>query len=333
MTEKWTRSQDDIIKKYRGIKTNAEIAQILGRSEGAVRNRAWSICGSLKIPQSSYPEYNEPLKIETDKILILPDVEAPFQNAEFIDRVIDLARSWEVEYLLCAGDLFHIATLSKWEPNWTKIIAQYMDNGTKDELMAVVEDAPHDIKEKVFEILQATEEKVDNTFAQEVRECKKLVRSLTDNFGFRYAIMGNHEGRLLRTMNASLEGQNLADIFGMDGWTMSEYYFAIVKSGGEEFRIAHPKPYSKDASANMASRFLCHYIMGHSHDWSQRFDRSGRFWAISMGHCASETRFPYESQRDRMYWEHVPGAVIIRNGYPYLLSEKMDWKYVRSLRS
>lgn len=326
--KEWPPEEDLISKQNLPLE---QIAKQLNRSVDSVRQHRHILkvrAGMVK--DSSFPRYDKPLEFECDKIVIFPDIESPFHNAEFINRVIDLSLALKIDTMLAAGDLFHLECLSGWEPSWKGIITSYMDEETKDDLIDLLNSLPRDKRTRGFEILEKTEPKADNTFAEEIREAKKLVQSL-NIFTNRSMIMGNHEGRLLRTMNNNLEGQNLSDIFGMKDWQTSEYYFAVVTCGKEVWRIAHPKPYAKNAPADMASRFLCHYAMGHSHDWSQRFDRSGKFYAISMGHCADETKFPYEAQRDRMYWEHVPGALILLGGKPYLLNQYSDWERLKKM--
>jgi hypothetical protein len=325
--EDWSYQDLEVIK--RNDIHLEEMAKLTGRSVDAVRQKRYIERQKARIKPSPYPSYNEPLHI-TGNVLVLPDVEAPFHNADFLNRVVDLAMAWKVESLLAAGDLFHLGVMSGWQPNWSKVVASYMDEDTKDALIDLFNALPKDKRSQGFEILEKCEEKTDSSFADEVRACKKVVNAF-GCFNNKYHIMGNHEGRLLSALNSGLEGQNIRDLFGMDGWQMSEYYFAEVISNGEKFRVAHPKTYGKNAPADMASRFLCHYLMGHSHDWSQRFDRSGKFFAIAMGHCADESKFPYEAQRDRMYWAHVPGAVIIRDGFPWLLSENTPWKLMEKM--
>jgi hypothetical protein len=318
---KYTKEDDDTI--LHSTRSDAELSHAMGLSEIAIQVRRHRL-KHTPIKSSPYPIYNQCQVIETDKVLILPDCEAPFQNGEFISKVVKHALDLGVNTLICAGDLFHLESLKGWEPEWVGAITAYMDDNTKDELLALMDSLPVSKRQKGLEIIMKTEEKMDHGFGEEVREAKKFVNAL-NVFENKYHIMGNHEGRLLRQVGKEMEAVNLGDLFGMAGWNMSEYYHCEVMSGGEKWRIAHPKPYAKTAPAEMASRHLCNYAMGHSHDWQMRKDRSGSFWAIAMGHCANEGMFPYESQRDRTYWKHVPGAMIIIDGYPTLMDDKFPF--------
>jgi hypothetical protein len=323
----WTDQDNERVMSDLPLK---EIAKVLNRTVDAVRQQRFMLRKYQHISPSPYPKYTEPTQITTDRILVLPDLELPFHNSDFVNRVVDLALSWKVETILAAGDMFHLDALTGWEANWKKVLSQYMDEKTKDRLNEVfmkIKDAR--VREEAFEAIDDLEPKTGESFGEEIKTAKKVVSELSV-FKNKYHIMGNHEGRLLRMVNSSMEGVNISDMFAMKDWVMSEFYFAEVFCK-DKFRIAHPKPYGKNAPAEMASRFLCHYIMGHSHDWSVRRDRSGKFWAISMGHCADERLFPYESQRDRTYWSHSPGAVIIVDGFPHLLEFDTPWQNMKRM--
>jgi len=327
MNKEWSDNDKQLVMSNLPLK---EIAAVMGRSVDSVRQMRYTIRQSNHISVSPYPRFTEPLKIDTEKVLILPDVELPFHDANFINRCVDLALSWRVDDLLCAGDLFHLDALTGWEASWNKVVKSYMDERTKDRLNEIFLKIKDDkVREAAFEAIDDLDPKTDGSFSEEIKTSKKIVSEL-NIFKNRYHIMGNHEGRLLRLIESSMEAENLKDMFGMVGWNMSEYYFAEVMCK-EKYRVAHPKPYGKTAATEMASKYLCHYIMGHSHDWSLRKDRSGTFWAIQMGHCADEKKFAYESQRDRTYWAHSHGAVIIRDGFPFLLGEDTPWELMKRM--
>jgi hypothetical protein len=323
----WTDKENDAVMGDMPLK---DIARALNRTVDAVRQQRFVLRRTQYVSESPYPKYTEPLKVETDKILILPDVELPLHDASFINKCIDLALSWKVDNLLCAGDLFHLDALTGWEASWNKVVRNYMDERTKDKLNDIfLKIKDEKVREEAFVAIDDLKPKTNGSFAEEISISKKVITEL-NVFKNRYHIMGNHEGRLLRLIESSMEADNLKDMFKMDGWNMSEYYFAEVLCK-EKYKIAHPKPFGKTAATEMASKYLCHYIMGHSHDWSVRKDRSGTFWAIQMGHCADEKKFAYESQRDRTYWAHSHGAVIIRDGYPFLLGEETPWSLMKRM--
>ncbi len=109
-------------------------------------------------------------------------------------------------------------------------------------------------------------------------------------------------------------------------WRIGPYYFSYLKSGGQDFRIEHPKSAAKSAATTLAAKYQCHILMAHSHYLSSSFDVSGNYWAIQMGHCVDEQRLPYAAQRSTTAPAHSLGAVIVRDGHPWLLHHKTDWE-------
>jgi len=50
-----------------------------------------------------------------------------------------------------------------------------------------------------------------------------------------------------------------------------------------------------------------------------------------MGHVVDEERLAYCAQRDARRNSHKLGAVIVRDGYIWLLNEHVDWGRLRNL--
>jgi hypothetical protein len=65
---------------------------------------------------------------------------------------------------------------------------------------------------------------------------------------------------------------------------------------------------------------LSHVIMGHNHLWGMTRDESGTFWAIESGVCADPERIPYYNEVHNTRPAMCTGAVIVRDGVPWLLS-------------
>jgi len=208
----WTDQDNERVMSDLPLK---EIAKVLNRTVDAVRQQRFMLRKYQHISPSPYPKYTEPTQITTDRILVLPDLELPFHNSDFVNRVVDLALSWKVETILAAGDMFHLDALTGWEANWKKVLSQYMDEKTKDRLNEVfmkIKDAR--VREEAFEAIDDLEPKTGESFGEEIKTAKKVVSELSV-FKNKYHIMGNHEGRLLRMVNSSMEGVNISDMFAM----------------------------------------------------------------------------------------------------------------------
>lgn len=139
--------------------------------------------------------------------------------------------------------------------------------------------------------------------------------------------------RLMRTINSPLEPNELLNLMNLENgrWQIAPYYYCWLNSDGVRYRICHPKSAGKGAAEQLASKFLTNILMGHSHLLRHDWDKSGQFYAIQMGHCVDEKLLAYASQRDTVRDSHKLGAVIIREGYPYLLHEHINWKRMEQM--
>jgi len=81
----------------------------------------------------------------------------------------------------------------------------------------------------------------------------------------------------------------------------------------------------------LASQYHQHILMGHSHKMMFDWDVSGKYAAVQMGHVVDEERLAYCAQRDARRNSHKLGAVIVRDGYIWLLNEHVDWGRLRNL--
>jgi hypothetical protein len=99
----WTDDEDSIaIDMRRKGYTYREIGQAVGRTYDSVRERLRRLEGRKDVvPDSIYPRYDSPLVMEGDAV-VLPDIEAPFQNADFFNRVLDLADTWDISQAIVA---------------------------------------------------------------------------------------------------------------------------------------------------------------------------------------------------------------------------------------
>ena len=139
--------------------------------------------------------------------------------------------------------------------------------------------------------------------------------------------MGNHEQRVLRTLQKVIPVDDLATLFGADNpkWVVSPYYYCLLNSGGEEWQIEHPINTGKGSSKRLAPKFGKHIVMFHNHHFSITTDPSGRYYAIEPGMAMDEERMAYAAQRHNAADTHVVGAVLIRNGKPTPLNKFTDW--------
>ncbi|MHB8961971.1 MAG: hypothetical protein ACYC5K_02340, partial [Saccharofermentanales bacterium] len=272
---------------------------------------------------SPYPIYDKPLEMEGDAVVI-PDPEFPYHEAEFMNRVLDLADAWKIKQCNIAGDAMHFNAISKFEPAWKEKPKNTIDEKMEAELLEIANDANKRTRERLLEVITRNPSEQDgDDVGNEVETAKRALIRLGEQFDRVDYVIGNHDGRFLSALNSPTFADQLLKFIGLNEpkWRIAPYYYSFIRSGGELFRIEHPKSASQSTASKLASKYLCHVLMGHSHLLSSQFDQSGSFWAMHMGHCVDERRLPYASQRSNTSPAHVLGAVIIRDGFPHLQTD------------
>lgn len=286
-----------------------------------------------KIDESPYPQYNKPL-IHDGDALVLADPEVPFHHADFINRCLELAGKWKIDHCTIAGDVVHLNAFSHWEPNWLGDDAKEgMSDRAEQMIMDAVMELPAEYQGGLLEVLGEIPNTIDSSAGAEMEASGKVLVDLAQQFETMDYVIGNHDGRFLRTLNSEIFPSQLLQMLGiMDPensdpkWHIGPYYFSIINSGKRKFRVEHPKSAAKTTASILASKYLCNTIVGHAHQLQWGFDRSGTFYAIMAGCCVDEERLPYAAQRSTNADKHKLGAVILRDGYPYVLHEETQWK-------
>lgn len=337
LKEAFEKKPPDITVRQFGV----EYGKSIGKSPDGVRGQTdrMLISGEIKrgiIPQSPYPIYDEPLVMEGDAV-ILPDLEAPFHHADFVNRVLDLSDAWGIHQAILPGDAVHLGAFSGWQPNWKKENSGGITESAEGKLVDFAKTLSAKKQEELFELIgNIGKVDVEDGVSTELAEAGKVLRRLANQFDAVDWDLGNHEGRLLRTMETELGPKILFDLVALPDvqrpkWRIAPYYFSTLISAGEVFQIEHPKNTAKFSAWKLCAKYGRSVIMTHSHQLNFTFDVSGRFYAIEAGCCADETRFAYAAQRHNTAAQHALGAVIVRGGYPYLLHARIDWKRMMNL--
>lgn len=289
------------------------------------------------VQESSYPRYTKPLVYDGDA-LVLSDTEVPFHHADFINNCLELADKWKMPHCIIAGDVVHLNAFSKWEPNWLEDKEPTISEEAEARIMDVIMDFPEEYQSPILEVLGELPGTTDTSAGAEIEEAGKILIQLAQQFVSMDYVIGNHDGRFLRTLNSEMFPRQLLQILGVvtkddedPKWRIGPYYYSILNSGKRKFRVEHPKSAAKITAAKLASKYLCSTIVGHAHQLQWGFDASGTHYAIMAGCCVDEERLPYAAQRSTNADKHKLGAVIVRDGYPYLLHEETQWKRMAKL--
>lgn len=286
----------------------------------------------MTIPQSQYARFDTPLKITGDA-LIMSDLHIPYHHAEFTNHVLDLAATWGIENLILAGDAMDWQSVSAWGAEFRQNAKSAPASGQILDLLQQ-ENIPAKHKEKFIAMLeQSGILQPDSTVSGELATFRTVLRIIKNQFQRTYYVMGNHEDRPLRKLEGVLSSDDLLSFaLGPDhGIFTNAYYFCELYSGGQKFLVEHPRGAGANEAEGLAAKFGCHVIMGHSHAWRVTRDISGRYWAIQCGTCADEMRMAYASARHSRRAAHGLGAVIVRDGYPHVLSEFTPWDAMKRM--
>ena len=329
---KWTESQDKMIMKNMPLQ---DLAKVLNISVDSVRNRRFALRKKSNIKESVYHKFDSPLK-QDGNCVILPDLEVPFHHSEFVNRVLDLAYEWGVNQAILAGDVLHFNSLSKFGPGWVEETKDGMSESSENKLMSAIEEVSDpSVREKLIQTVAeiGRNEEDDLSMGKELLNAKSAMLRFSDQFDLIDYVIGNHDGRLLRVFESDMFPDTLKINLVGDNpkWRIAPYYYSLLESKGRNFRIEHPRGAAQSTAFSLAAKFDCSVLMGHSHDLSFRFDVPGRHYAIQMGCCVDEIRLEYASQRSTTKPMHKLGAVIVRDGYPFLLHEESPWGLLKNL--
>ena len=287
------------------------------------------------VSESPFVKYDNPPVVEADRVVIIGDTQFPFHHAEFVNQVLDLCKAWNVRYCVLAGDVIECSSLSHFDPNWEG----GNNNGIPDEVM----DDLIELKSLGKSVSAKLDALIDKhgrrelasagSVAEEWGYAKNDLRRLVNQFDDIVWEIGNHEGRVLRQMQSPFLPEDLKRMFLGDEpkVRIAPYYFTLIKSGGIDWRVTHPKSSAKGDAKWYASKYLVNVLMAHNHHLVMQRDRSGKYWAIEIGACVDESRLPYVSQRDTKGDSHILGAAIIRDGKCWLLHEESPWELLRKL--
>lgn len=166
--------------------------------------------------------------------------------------------------------------------------------------------------------------RADLTFKAEVQATKQLLGALAESFAAILVVLGNHEIRLERAAGWQAEFATFAEGWlGSSKVTLSRHHWCFVRSGGETYRVTHPRNASVHATVvpkRLCAKFRSHVIGGHGHMVGMARDDSGQYWAIDSGICADPARLDYAVMEDTTRPVMQQGAVILRGGVPVLLT-------------
>lgn len=294
-----------------------------GRSRSSVLGKLEEVTLGY-VPESRHPKWNEPPVMSGD-VLVMGDLHIPFHNADFINRCLLLAKRWGIKKCIIGGDALDARSFSHWPDDFQSEARKIVSQEFEKVLIDLAESMPDKYGDKIREKLTDAEHPID--IGEEFADARAVLGQIGRAFDEVLYIMGNHEAWVVQQMKKAIPAKDLGALLIGENpkWTISPYYWCTLESAGVKYQIEHPKNSGKGSSKKLASKFNQNIIMLHNHQLSMQADASGQFIAIETGACCDVERIQHANQRHDAADQHVTGAVIVRQGKPWLLNKFTDW--------
>lgn len=323
-----------------------EISAIMGRNQITCQKRyneyRASVYKSAKfLTPSRMPSCGTPMTI-TGNALVLTDTEFPYQHVDFINHCVDLAHSVGVKTCIVGGDFVHFGNLSSFSrafaPTRSKSIPEELEpllDAMSEYVTHLKSNSEREVALEIIEKIEAIEyakEDIGNV-SVELDMARRGIKELVECFDKTHVIVGNHDDRLARQFyQGAIEVQEYVKLLEIpENCEVSPFYYCCLNSSGQFYQIEHPTNSTKYSARRLAGKFARHILAGHSHQYSDSFDPSGKYWAIEIGCCSDETKMPYATMRHNAQDAHKLGAVLVLDGYPYHLNESTQWDRMKKL--
>jgi len=330
----------EVLSKHANRKVSFDTVNARRRRLGIAKTGGPNSVVKQIVSQSPFARYDSPPEIESECVVILPDIQFPYHHADFLNRVLDLCDKWKVKDCILAGDVLEFSSLTHFDPAWMDERHAEQDSlsdKAADELIDLIASMPNKAaKDKLRSFIEKKGRKSNKTASgagEEWHHARIALRELITMFERKIWTMGNHEGRMLRQIQSPMLPDDIKRLFlGEDASvTIAPYYFCRVISGGVEWQVIHPKASAKGDAKWYASKYKSNIIMAHNHQLVMQKDRSGTYWAIETGCMVDEMRCPYVAQRQTKQDMHLLGTTIIRDGKAWLLHEDSPWDLLGKL--
>ena len=274
-------TSDELMDKY------AVSARTIRRWRQFIRQSDQEIISTF--PESPSPIYNDYLKLEYERLVIVSDSEIPDHDPQLFEMAARLGDKLEIPHLLLNGDILAMDPFS----NWPQMDMHQLD------------------------------------FKRDLGLAVKSIKTFLNSFDTVDYIIGNHERRLAKqTKGQSNIGMYCEHILGLQysNYPYCELTSGgreILICHPESFSstpLAIPRRLAAIHDKNI--------LAGHSHRLCQGFSDNGRYWIGEGGTCRSPERTLYTSMRITNYSKWSQGFSLIISGQLYLVTkDNFDFFY------
>lgn len=294
MAETWTNAETALLQVWvQAGKRSDEIVTLF--AEKGIERTYKSVTRKLERERAKDPadwhamvalattkRWDTQLRVTADRTLILPDIHAPFHDADWINRCIGLALRMGCDTVALPGDLVDFAAFSKFGRQ-ERVEAE-------DEILAA--------RQIVTALAHSFARVIYTGGNHEMRLPRK-----TDNL---------LELRDAMEMFVNAPNVQVSDYHWFELVSGGEMFHVEHPKPSSSTAIVVPRA--------LCRKFLCHIIGTHGHMWGMGRDESGRFWLVDSGVACDPLRLAYiqkvHSTRPMVY----QGACLVLDGVPLLLS-------------
>lgn len=156
------------------------------------------------------------------------------------------------------------------------------------------------------------------TWAQERDAGRLLLMDWLETFSEIVTIAGNHERRAQKANEGAFD---TTDLYGMlvqnPKITSSDFGYMTITSGGELYRVTHPRNYGKNqltVAGQMALKYQANIIGFHEHHLAKGRDVYGHFVTVNGGCLADPNKLAYVQLDDSTSASMDRGFVVLQDG-------------------
>jgi hypothetical protein len=241
-------------------------------------------------PLHYVPTYTKWEQLEGD-VVIAGDFHIPYCDWKLVNRIIPVARKYDIRQLIICGDLFDLAALTGF-PKAARLPAWEKE-------------------------LQETEHFIDAMCTH-----FDLVLDTVGN---------HLQNRLLKRLEGELSAERFKRLFTTDDKVaISPYPFLKLATRQGTWHITHQRNYSKNSlsvARMLCHKHRSHIMTHHQHRMALGFDESGKYMLIDNGSMADERKMAWMQYQDTTRPVATHGFTVIKNGYPYLFGRHTDWDW------
>lgn len=296
----WEELADHVFKNHKLFLSGNALRKRYARYIGA-KNRLKKVDHGSEFPIPFVKEYDDFIVVPYDDCMVINDVHIPFYLPELADKMLEVAKKFNIKKLFIPGDLFDLKALSS-----------YMSLYDMDS--------------------DAVEYELDMG-----NEFLKVLGSWFDDI---YISTGNHEARIEKRLEKKIGFRTLLRLVLQDvestGVKIHVSNYPMMRMKGKnnpDIIFGHPNSYSRikgNVPRDLCTKYQASVITGHTHHAVLTTHISGKFFIMESGCLADPDKQEYLAHSLTAMPVWTPGFGMVRNEVPYLFFEDpmmTDWNF------